>query len=400
MRRHRGMSTVRRPMMTDRIKRSNLWTRFKIVILAVAAAAVVLVVIFFGFPLIEDLIRGVDPSARYQPKVEAKFEKEEQTQHEEIVSKEIYTNKDYKMKNEPYADGDNIIFTTQKQRGSAGGMDGVVVYNTQSGEARLLVNTEKKYDEFINPVLSGNIAVFLDSMADGGGRILGYDMANDKQFVIKEYAYAAPQLALSGDRLAFMQWAGDETQRLYVYDVKTREAATVKLYDKGTVRGSAVDISAKDMVWAESDGKGASTLKRIAFAEDGTSKYDNYNFGDAVYAPKTNGKDIVFKTKEYGVTVSLMLSVSGGAPVMLADGVSNYGIGDDFVVYSKGEQLYVAYTDAQETSQITSDVTKNILASANGNGLCYYDMTDKAAEASVADDVAKYAYVPKVTGAE
>ena len=67
------MTTVRQPMMLSRIKRSNFWARFRIILLVAGIAAGILAVIFFGFPLVEDLIKGVDPSLRYQPKVEASF---------------------------------------------------------------------------------------------------------------------------------------------------------------------------------------------------------------------------------------------------------------------------------------------------------------------------------------
>ncbi len=388
------MTTVRQPMMLSRIKRSNFWARFRIILLVAGIAAGILAVIFFGFPLVEDLIKGVDPSLRYQPKVEASFTHEEESVPQSIESAELYFDKKYQLKNEPYIDGDQIIFTTQAQKGVSQNLDGVVVYNTQTGEERLLENTEKKYDNFICPVLSGNIAVFLDSMEAGGGRILGYDLETGEQFLIKEYAYAPPHLSMSGDLLAFMQWAGEETQRLYVYNVQTREPATVKLYE-AAAGNSDVDISDSDMVWAEKDGKGNSVLKRVVFRSDGTSEFENYNFGNAVYGPKTNGRQIVYKTEENSISGTLMISTEGGEPTKLAEGVFDYEIGDNFVAYSKDGQIYVAYTNAADTVQLTNEITRNLLASANGNGVCYYDITDKSTENAVLDEVVQYAYVPE-----
>lgn len=401
MKRKRKMTTVRQPMMLGRIRRTNTWVAIKVLILIAAVSAGVLAIIFFGFPLIEDLLKGVDPSLRYQPKIEADFEEEKAPVKQKIESKEIYTEKSYRLKNEPYIDNNNIIFTTQAQSNSLGLMDSVAVFDAETGETRLLQNVEKKYDDLVDPVLSGNFAVYIDSIRGGGGRILGYDMETNTQFLIKEFAYAQPQLALSGTRLAFMQWAGDTTQRIYVYDLKTREAATVRLYDQENVRCGDVDISDTDMVWAEQDGKGNSVLKRIVFLEDGTSKYSSYNLGNAVYRPKTNGKNVVFSTEEYGIAAPLMMSTGGAPPTKIADGVFDYGIGDNFVTYAKNGQIYAAYTNSQETDQVTSDITQNLLASANGNGICYYDLTDKQGSTAisdgelkyVADDVVKYAYV-------
>ena len=380
-------------MEPNRIRRSNVWSVLRYIILFAAVGAGVLAVILFGFPLIEDLVKGVDPTLRYQPKVEADFNlQDEQLQQSTAVPEEMYL-RDYagfkvRLKNEPYIDGNSIIFTTQSGQATAGELDKVMIYNTETEEVKELAGTQKKYDRFLSPMLSGNIAVWIDALDTGGGRVVGYNMETGEQFLIKEYAYAQPQLSLSGEFLAFMQWAGDTTQRLYVYNIKTREASTVKLYETN-IGNSAVSISANDMVWAEYGDDGTGTLKRIAFGADGTSKYENYDFGTAVYNPKTNGKDIVFATSKDIINGSLMLSVGGGTPVKIAENVLNYGIGSNFVVYTKDQKINVCYTDAQRTQVLTADISKNMLGSVNNNAVCYYDVTDN----QVADEVVWYVYL-------
>ena len=64
--------------------------------------------------------------------------------------------------------------------------------------------------------------------------------------------------------------------------------------------------------------------------------------------------------------------------------------GDNFVVYTKADGIYITYTDMQGTEQITSDISRNLLASANGTGICFYDTTDNA---DVLDEVVKYTYI-------
>ncbi len=401
MKKHRGMTTVRRPMGLSRIKRSDMWLKLRIGILITAVSAGVLAVILFGFPLIEDLIKGVDPSLRYQPKVESNFiEQEQAPEKEEIKVNEIYFGGDDKigskilLKNEPYLDNKRIIFTTELVKSEVTKLDSVVLYDTQTETQTVLPNVEKKYDNLLSPMLSGNIAVWIDSLegAGGGGRIVGYDLDTNEQFEIKEYAYAMPKLSIAGDYLAFMQRAGEKTQRLYVYNIKTREAATVKLFED-TAGNSDADISLNDMVWAEKivkkDGTAESILKRIVF-ENGVGKYDNYDFGKEVYHPKTNGRDIVFSTSENGLEGSLMLSVGGNAPAKIAEGALNYDIGNNYVVYTKDDAIVLCYTDMQRTDKITGDITKNLLASANGNAICFYDITDKK---DVLNEIVKYAFV-------
>lgn len=392
------MSTIRRPMGADRVRRSNFWSMWRYIILIAVAAAGVLAMIFFGFPLIEDLVKGVDPSLRYQPKVEAEFNLEENTlQTGDVVPSELYINEftdegggTYKVriKNEPFIDGDSIIFTTQLSQQGTLALDTVMIYNTQTGEVKKLPGVDKKYDRLLSPILSGNYAVWVDCYDNGGGRIVGYDIAAGEQFLIKEFVYAQPQISIAGNVIAFMQWAGDTTQRLYVYDLSTREASTVKLYENTTTGNSAASISGSDLVWAEYAADGKGTLKRIDFSS-GAAKFDSYNFGDAVYEPKTNGKDIVFATSKDIISGSLMLSTNGAAPVKIAENVTNYALGDNFVAYTKDMKVTVCYTDAQMTQTMTGDTTKNLLASANKNGICYYDTTDT----KVADEAVLYAYM-------
>ncbi len=397
-RKHRGMSTIRRPMGVDRVRRSNVWSMWRYIVLIAIAAAVVLVMIFFGFPLIEDLLKGVDPTLRYQPKVEAEFNLEEvEVETGTAAPGEIYissyTDSDsqqYKVriKNEPFIEGKNIIFTTQFSQQGALALDTVMIYNTETREVRKLPNVEKKYDRLLSPMLSGNYAVWIDCLDKGGGRIVGYDLSTQQQFLIKEFVYAQPQISIAGDVIAFMQWAGDTTQRLYVYDLKTREAATVRLYENNVSGNSAASISGSDLVWSEYDAQGNGILKRIAFA-DGASKTENYDFGNQVFEPKTNGKDIVFATAKDIASGSLMLSTNGNAPVKIAENVVNYALGDNFVAYTKDMKVIVCYTDAQMTQTMTGETTKNLLASANKDGICYYDTTDT----EVADEAVLYAYM-------
>ncbi len=382
---------MRRPMVVSRVKISNAWPVVKMTILIACVSVGVLLMIFFGFPLIEDLVKGVDPALRYQSKAEADFaEAVQQEQDTSLQMEEMYL-ADYTLKNDPYIAGDQIIFTTRQEKKNIVQLDAVAIYDTLTKDVRILPNVEKKYDNLLQPMMAGNIAVWVDSMTGGGGRIVGYDLSAGKQFVIKEYAYAMPELSLCGELLAFMQWAGDATQRLYVYNVKTREAVTVKLYENTATGNSAVDLSATDLVWseyAENNGQVSGTLKRIVW-KDGAAKYENYEMKTNVFEPKTNGKDIVFATEKDILSGSLMLSTGGGEPVRIADHVLNYELGDGFVAYTKDEKVSICFTTEQNAYQLTSDITKSLLASVNQNAITYYDITDGV----LTDEVVMYAHV-------
>jgi hypothetical protein len=188
-----------------------------------------------------------------------------------------------------------------------------------------------------------------------------------------------------------MQWAGDELQRFYVYNVRTREAATVKLYET-TVGNSAVDISATDMVWSEyqmgENDRLTGTLKRVLFEGD-SYKYDTINLHMNVFEPRTNGKDIAFSTSRDIMDGDLMLSVGGNPPAKIAENVLNYDMGTNFVAYTKDDKIHVCFTDQQKTMVLTSDIAKNQLVSVNGSAITYYDVTDGV----LVDEVVMYATI-------
>ncbi len=350
--------------------------------LAVAGCAIVLFIIF-GIPYLYDVTNGVDPSLRYAPKVETKFNITEDPEAAqgapELRSEEIAVEgADYNTKNDPYMDGDNIIFSTDTDRTNGLFLNTVVIYNTTDKKARELPNVEKKYDNILETKLSRNIAVWADSMVDGGGRICGYDLTSNQMFVIKEYAYAVPELSVSGDYLAFMQVAGEETQRLYLYNLKTRENVTVRLYDSKDVSCGNVDVSGSDLVWSEYSTGNLAQVQRLLLNASG-GDYANPDFGSSAYDPKTNGRDIVFSTNKISEQGDLMLSTDGGVPVKIAEGAVLYDIGDDYVSYMKDQKIYVYGIDnSMQTKELTSEATRGILASVNQNNVCFYDTTDMA----------------------
>ena len=344
--------------------------------------------LLFGFPLIEDLLTGQDPSLRYQPAIQADFSPLGGGRNQGIASTSEMYLPEFPIKNDPFISEDRIIFSTRYRDKSVYEFDAIALFDVGTGSARVLENVEKKYDNLLSPVLSGNYAVWLDSMRDGGGRIVGYDLSADRQFIIKDYGYALPKLSVSGELLAFMQWAGPETQRLYVYNLRTREPVTVKVYQNNRFGNSAASISDRDLVWSEYGADGTAVLKRIVFA-GGTARYENYDLEMNVFEPKTNGRDIVFTTDRTATSGALMLSTNGGDPVRIAERVANYGIGDNFVAYTKDNRVFVCFTNEQNAFALSSEISKSRLSSVNGSWLTFYDVTDGV----VTDEVVMYSNV-------
>lgn len=348
------------------------------------AAAAVIIFIIFGIPYLSDVFHNIDPALRYEPRVSSNFNLPQSTQS---VSQSIFKPDEiagdsnqpvYYNKNDPYWDGDNIIFSTVTDRTKGVYLNAVVLFNTKNRTFTTLPNVEKKYDNILETKLSGNYAVWVDSMTNGGGRICAYDLTTKQMFVVKEYAYSVPDLSIFGDYLAFMQVAGETSSRVYLYNLKTRENVTVRYYSSADRSPGDVSVSGTDLVWSEYSTGNLAQIQRLVLKSP-AAQYQNPDWGGSVYGPKTNGKDIVFSTERTPDQGDLMLSVAGGAPVQIAQNPVQYEIGTNYVVYMKDQKLYVYGIDnTMKTSELTSQATRGILASVNGNKVCFYDTTDTA----------------------
>jgi hypothetical protein len=347
----------------------------------VAAGAAAVLFILFGIPYLMDVAGGVDPSLRYQPQVKSEFELSQSAPAVDrtgaLKSDEIMTgDSGYNIKNDACMDGDNIIFSTDTDKSNGLFLNTVVLYNTKDGTFFELPGVEKKYDNILETRLSGNWAVWVDSLLGGGGRICGYDLSAGKMFVIKEYAYAIPEISLAGSRLAFMQSAGADSQRLYLYDLATRDNATIRLYDTAEKECGFASLSETDMVWPEYSTGNRSYVQRLLLTGN-EAAFDNPDFGESAYGPKTNGKAIVYTTSRIPRDGGLMLSMNGDVPVKIGEGAESYEIGTNFIVYMKDQKIYAFGMDNDmQTVQITSEATRGLLASVNGNKVCFYDITD------------------------
>ena len=82
------------------------------------------------------------------------------------------------------------------------------------------------------------------------------------------------------------------------------------------------------------------------------------------------------------------LSENGEAPLLIAEEVVNYRMGDGYLCYTKDGNIYLYDFETGKTAQLNTSISRGMLASASGGEVCWYDVT------SAKDvDVVKYAKV-------
>ena len=369
----------------------------KVIIIGAVIAVAVLCTIWFLVPFINDITSGVDPAARYEDKPNVEFAADtisENTSSDTVTEADWVINEvksNYSIKNDPYYDNGRIIFSTDNDTSNGIMADAVAIYDVASQETTILPNVTKKYDNIIMTRLSGNYAIWVDCMKAGGGRICGYDLSKQEMFVVKEFGYAIPYISINGNYIAFTQVAGENEQRLYLYDIANRTNTTVKIYESKDVTCGKCDISDTSLVWSEYATDGRAVL-RVLDLTGGTAQPKEYNLGDWVFKPRTNGEYILYTTRDNSLEADLMLSDGNSNTVRVATGVLEYEIGEDYIVYSKGEQIFAAPIDKAQQSQLVSgDMMRAMFSSFNGKHLCFYDVTDNFGQI----DSVRYVYIDR-----
>ncbi|MBE5758972.1 MAG: hypothetical protein E7332_02960 [Clostridiales bacterium] len=289
--------------------------------------------------------------------------------------------------NDPYIHGEEIVYSTGETKDGSFKYTRLMVFNTASGTSKEIENIECKYDNIINCLISPEFIVYIDSCADAGGRIMGYDRTKGEAFLIKEFLYAAPKLSLSGNILAFMQQTGDFADKLYVYDLATRESVCLKTFRSESTFPSPAAICDGRVIYAAhkyEEGKLTSSLIQFNLS-GGTEKMTAVPHYAA--SPKTNGKHTIYLAGEPGAQNELWLVESNGDISMITDGVLNCDIGDGFAAYTKDGAVYAYVFDTKMTYKLSSELTRGLLVCVNHSQVCWYDVTSGFGDI----DMVKYA---------
>lgn len=291
--------------------------------------------------------------------------------------------------NDPYMSGEEIVYSTTKVENGSETFKKLCIYNTKTEETQEIAGIEVKYDNILEPKLAGDYIFWLDSMEDGGGRICGFDRKQNKMFVIKEYAMAAPIIEVCGTKLAFMQQAQSDLDRLYLYDLETREGVIYKIFSQAIGPMTSAGISEDGFMWLEHDKQDGLVTSKICCYSFDTAAEKEIPFDEYVATARMNGDDFAYLISS-GDQNELYVLKDGEGEVKIAENVTNYQMGDGFVAFTKDDMLYLYYIDAGTYAVATKDNTKVLLASVNGRYVCFYDV----AAGMLGLDVVKYFEVP------
>jgi hypothetical protein len=299
---------------------------------------------------------------------------------------------DHESINDPYIFGTEIIFSTGDKMDPAPELDRLAIYDMSTGVTTEVPGIERKNNSLLEPKLSAGYIVYLDCKNENGGAIRAMNRATGEVFTVREYLYGMPSVSLSGKYALWMQQTGKGTDRLYFYDLETRECTEIETFVNTIFSFSPAYMSDDAIVYVQpereheqvsqqsSSGLTNAQVCVIPLTEGGDQMTVRFLPGMYVYKPLIEGDYIVFLDAPGGPGTRLMMCKKSGdtytAPVQIAADVLNYDVGDGYLVYTLDQAIYIYYFADGSTARISSDTTRAMLGSASGGDVIWYDITD------------------------
>lgn len=276
---------------------------------------------------------------------------------------------------DPYIYEDEIVFASSSMVNGALKYNKLYIYDCKAETEREITDVSVKYDNIVFPRMNDKYIVFLDSSSSGGGRICVYDRRTRKQTAVKDYLYAAPEISLDGDMISFMQQAGDDTDRLYFVNLATLETVAYRVLSGFPIAPTPVCLKNGAVIYSLSyTTEDGFTRSRVYTIDMNTGEETEKEPGKLISEIKTDGKNVVFLAFSTGMPTDLYC-LEGITPKLLASDVVNFRMGDGFAAYTKDDAVY-AYSFREKTHyKLNSDISRAYLCSADGNKVCFMDVT-------------------------
>lgn len=359
------------------LKRSNAGPIIALLSVILGVLLVVFAIVYYAIPFVRSLI-DEDYRPHYLPTPSpTPYVAPTPTPHPmshfdpfEAQTEVVIDNVDYKWFTDPYYYNERICFSGGVLAGDDVQMNTLFFCNTDGRSYEIYPYTPKN-THLLSPAFNGEWLVFTDAKAEGGGFIMAVDMTkeNASPTVVKEFYTGLPELRLYDHYIAWTERTGTRMDKLFVCDLETHESTTLAMLSSTPYGQSLPSFHNGNIAWAaESDDSTAEApVGMISYynIEDGTS--GEYKCGTYVHDPEYNGEYFAWLTSHHSPDCELYIAKADGTPKLIASGVVEYGLCDDFIVYGQGESIWAYFFDNERTYRIsTEDELAQFLGASNG----------------------------------
>ena len=257
-----------------------------------------------------------------------------------------------------------------------------------------------QYAHFMFPKFNAKWLVYLDAKLDGGGALMAVDLTADalRPAKIKDIYVGQPEPMLDGDYVAFMDRTGSKREKLFVCDLNTMESTVVEMFP-GTVYGQSKPcLQGGRLLWADpANAEGDSDLSRISYMAITASTISTYAPGTFVHDPKSSGKYTAWLSDVHSSGTQLYgVADLAGEPTLIDSGVVDFGIGSDFVAYSRSDasvtpsaqSIFLYMFETGGIYRLTHDYESAQFLGVSGDYVLWMDVTSRER------DIVKFAVIP------
>jgi hypothetical protein len=295
-----------------------------------------------------------------------------------------------KSVNDPFVFGREVVFSTGDATQVSPEINTIALFNMDTEQTEAVAEITRKYASLFEPKMNEDYIVYLDCKSEYGGAVCGYDREAKEMWVMREYLFGKPKVSLAGEYALWTQQTGKGTDKVYLYHLPTRETVVLEEFVNTPFSVSGSYMSEDAIVFVQPYGESQvvenssasedAEIRVIPLKQGGDLEHILFQPGMYAYEPMIEGDNIVFMNSPRDDKSSLMLCTKTGdtyaAPVVIAEGVLNYCLGDGFVAYTKDEAVYIYYFADASSGRLSPESRRALLSSATGKDVVWYDITD------------------------
>ncbi len=315
--------------------------------------------------------------------------------------------------NQPSIYGHELLFSAGKGSLDSSILTNLYLFDAVTGSVSKITESKINGGEIYETYISENWIVWLDT--DHKGKNVIYKM-NRKDIegmqantisVVQETENHMPKLGLYGDYLIWMEQISADEDKLYFVDLITDENMALQMFDQTNYAVSSPYIYKNAVIWAERDPQrpdddSVSAIYSMIFEDlgvvDSDSEYvpdedsgelepEIFATGTYVHNPICNDDVFVWIDKNNAPDSSLYYAYRDGRgdPVRYWRNVTQYALGDDFIVFTSNQIVYAYYYESDILVQVSESGRSAILPQAFGTLVVWEDKSDTSG-----NDVFKY----------
>ena len=299
----------------------------------------------------------------------------------------------YKWFTDPYFHDGRMIISAGKlaSDGKNVAFSDMFFFNPEDRSAEKLPLSPQNF-HFMYPKFNGKWLVYLDAKIDEGGAIMAVDLTSSplKAVKVKDIYSGQPEPFLSDNYVAFTDRTGTTKDKLFVYDLTTMESTVVAIFTNSVYGQSKPFIADSTLIWADSaTSSGSSDTSVLNYIYINSSTVKSVNTGTFVHDPECNRQYTAWLTEVHSRDTQLYgMNGFGGEPFLIDSGVVEFGLGSDFVAYSRDEGIYVYMFNSGSIYRLTQDYEQAMFLGVSDDHVMWMDVTSRER------DIVKFIEIP------